>query len=254
MYSKKELQSSVYYPACGCDLKPLFLFSSELFIYADWWDRRWSATPEQHLRRIAPPESRQRQQQLQREQTAVGPGTIFRPATREEIRARILPAEPGTDFGFKGYLVSGLEELNRQLAPDYLEYKRDQHIRSSSVGAIGLDSINENSPPGFRMTPAEQRSYRDAQSHVVRRPWAREITLGGRIGRRARQIRLLYIAGEGIATYCKLYASQGIAPRVPITTVTGMGPKFADLENPGGIMARLLHVCQRKPLLWLTEI
>lgn len=249
MYSKEELERTVCYLACGCDFRPLFVFSSQLFIYVDWRDRRWSATPEQHLRRIAPAQSRRRGQQLERAQAAAGPHELFRPATREEIEERIRPPKAGgtMDFGFMGDLVCGLDELNRQLAPDHLNYKRDRHVPFGSVGAIGIDSIKKELPE-FGLTPAEKRDCR--ATRAIQRPWAREITVGGRVRCKTRQVRLLYVAGEAIATYCRLYARQRIAPRVLITTATGMG-QFAALEDPRGIMARLLAACEVKPRRWI---
>jgi hypothetical protein len=247
MYSEREFENACYYPACGDDLLgPVADFPHiSLFIYVDWWNRRWSQTREERLRRESPANAENSSSQS-------GWDAVFRPINRRELEERLGPPVIGEDFGFKGTLTDMLRCQSEQSGPDRLEYISDQAVPFASVGAIGLDLIEKYRPTGFFMEPFEEESYRSARDGVCQEPWAREITLSRRTGDTEHSVRFLYITGEGIATYCKIYADHGIAPRVLITGVTGMGG-FAPLEDSHGIMARLLGACEAKPRRWVRS-
>lgn len=259
----------MYYPASGIDLEPILTASevADLFIYVDyrakWRDERQEVVQRMQdtLNAIKTRDEHERGSNSNADEGDLGfPDSVFRPLNIQEMEEQIGQVETSgpDDHGVEACLRNQLEEFNRQSSSDQLIYVHDREIVLDDIGvdAVGLDGIRRYAPSGFVMRPSEQRSYKrtwDGEPASIA-PWAREIALDCRIGGQRRSITLTYIAGEGIATYCALYRSGRIAPQVLITRHSfGLGAHgFASLEEPTGIMGRLLDACDAKPERWIT--
>jgi len=219
-YNEKELSQSVYYPACGFDFSPLLAFShiSQLFIYADWGVRL-----EEVARKV--------------EQYC------------EQVSNRLAP--DGLKLVETGLRVDvGLNRGLRQPRPESLE-----DLPSVVNGLLSTNELvapRETTLPGnFALNLDEQNAF--IQKAPCFMPRVREFTLEKTIGNSKRNIKLLYVVAEGLATYCACYQSGKIAPKILVTVQSGggLGGGYVTLEDPRGIMARFLCECERKPLLWV---
>jgi hypothetical protein len=117
------------------------------------------------------------------------------------------------------------------------------------------DAAEAGWPSGFRLTAAEEQSYRRRMGQVSapRRPWAHEFRFRRVAGPADRALRLIYVAGEGLATYCALFAARRRAPAFVCTIQSGPGFGFgwARLEEPGGTFERFLSAVDPLPRVWI---
>lgn len=202
-YSLEELSRSVYYPACGLDLRPIAAFShvSDLFIYVDW--------DQGILDSLA--ETLHNEAQL---------GQYLQVVDEREVPIG-LGQDPPDGFGMTAQ-------------------ERDLYRRG----------MRGDLHPAFRLNSVDLGDLRADHFHRRRaRQGVTELTLRRQIGGCTRRVRLLLVPGDAIGAYCYFYLQGMIAPRVLITTQQGMiGP--VRIEEPDGVMARLIQQCQERPLLW----
>jgi len=115
---------------------------------------------------------------------------------------------------------------------------------------IGKAELGEDAalPPGFRLLPEERVAYESRVGEVLVRlvPWAREFRLRRHFGEVERELTLVYVAAEGLATYAAVYGQHGAVPLVLCAIQSSSG-----FENPGGTMERLIEAYQQRPHLWI---
>lgn len=249
-YSDEELKRAVYYPGCGTDfIRPILAFShvSNLFIYVDLKKCCWSEPKTELIERL------KLQKNEARDPANVNPEdpmNIFQPINMEEYIQNVQ-ANERLDWGVKGKISEKLQEFNQQLAPDWVKLIGDG--KPIAFSDIGMDE-QPKFPPRFKMAPDEQQRYEEmiaARRQTSFEPWAKEVVLRRKIGTHKRDLKLIYITGECFATYSALFHSDEIAPTVFVTTATGIGPNFAQLEDPEGITGRFLRACKKHPQLWI---
>jgi len=205
MFSIEELSKSVYYPACGNDLRAIFAFSHicKLFIYVDWML-----------------EVKCIKTQLEEDQN-----NLLEIAQEKNVDVTdVVRPKPPDDFMM-------LPEEREAYGNDM--QKNWQHIHP----LLALD-IPEN--------PGQEHEMFLHPAHIV------ELILRRRINGYERKVRLLYVPGDALGAYCFFYRGGLIAPLALVTTDTGMMGNI-HLEEPNGIMARLLRSCKQKPLLWVRS-
>ena len=107
-------------------------------------------------------------------------------------------------------------------------------------------------PMGFRLSADESGSYQRRMHEVSapRDPWAREFRLCRCFGDVTRELTLIYVAAEGLATYTAMYGQHNIAP-VAVCTIQSGGNGWTRLEQPGGAMERLIETYEERPRLWI---
>jgi len=253
-YKDEELKKSVYYPGCGTDFEPLLLFpESSLFIYVDYFYDCWSQSREEYLRKVsadaeeAPMQIQERPEQGDAQEYANNFRNLFQPISPQEYQDRIenhireVEASRRVDWGLKGEILEALERLNPHLT-------LVDDGRLIPPGEIGIGE-EPQWPAGFAMLPEEHQRWEETMANIT--PWAHEF----RIAWQTRLLRVLYICGEGLATYCALFNSGEIAPRVLVTIRTfGLGAGgWCNLEDPNGITDRLLRACEERPELWVRR-
>jgi hypothetical protein len=94
-------------------------------------------------------------------------------------------------------------------------------------------------PDGFQLTLEEQENY-DEMNLSEEKQWAQECTFLVS----NREVKMLFIRAEGLATYCALFKSGKIAPRVFVETSYGMVRWCNSLMDP---FTRLFKVCDKQP-------
>jgi len=219
-YNEEELSQSVYYPACGFDFSPLLAFShiSQLFIYADWGVS---------LEKVAP-------------KLKEYCGKVSKRLAPDGLKL--------VEEGLRGGV--GWNRGLRQPSPERLEDLPP--VVNGLLSTNGLVAPRETTRPGnFALKRDEKNAF--IQKAPCFTPRVGEFTLEKTTGNSKRNIKLLYVVAEGLATYCACYQSGEIAPKILVTVQSGggLGEGYVTLEDPRGIMARFLCECERKPLLWV---
>jgi len=154
---------------------------------------------------------------------------------------------------FRAGLRGGRQDSRLELLDDGLDRSPTDLLGGGPL--LGDAAIPVSFPAGFRLTTEETSSYDRRLGQVLApvRPWAREFTFLRTVGSVVRELKLTYIAAEGLAAYCALYASRGIAPQFLCTIQSGPGFGFGwtRLEEPGGTFERLLLACAPRPRVWV---
>jgi len=237
LYSEEELKKSVYYPACGTDLRPILEFSnkSNLFIYVDNGFEEWSIPNNEFMQR-------QQQRELSNADTAKPEcfEDIFKPATPEELTER---NSNGNDYGLKGRLYEALEELNNSIAPGFLSFDDGRDVSE-------LVDIDYEGFFASRIYDALNDQEKASSRRSIGAFWAREFIIKGKLNNMPIDIKFLYIASEGIVTYCSLFNYGAISPRILVTIQSGMN-SVGRFDAPNGIFSRILATCNQQPLCWV---
>jgi len=258
VYSDKEMSRAVYYPACGVDFGAIVELSnrSDLFIYVDWAKDYWPQSTEEYIEYLQNLELAE-DDGCEQHGGDQGFENLFQPISENEVTERIEEAQAGEKEygGLKREIIEELWKVNDELCPDSIELLEDNAVPIDGIGRVVIDEQIQF-PLGFEMTQYERERYDERMRDLGSfEPWAREFKLRRTIGQQECYIRLLYIRGEGIATYCALFASGRIAPEVLVTVGSGpgLGGGFIRLEDPKpeGIMSRLLEACEKRPELWV---
>lgn len=114
-----------------------------------------------------------------------------------------------------------------------------------------LRTVNQQLAPGsLSLVDAQPVALWPEQQHKLS---TYEFTLKRVVGQHERQLKLVYICGEGLAVYSCLFKQREVAPRVLVTIQSGRGIDggYAHFEEPNGIVTQFLESCARKPLLWV---
>lgn len=147
-----------------------------------------------------------------------------------------------------------VEEAVQSLAGDLVLHGVPEVVRPEELMPSVAVPQAVAMPQGFRLSPYEQQAYQHRRETSVagRSPWARRFQLIRSFGDVARELSLLYIAAEGLATYAALYG-QHEAPLILCTIQSGpgFGLGWTHLERPGGTMERFLRAYRKRPRVWV---
>jgi len=213
-YTDEELKKSVYYPGHGCDLRAIFAFSniSNLFIYVDW-----TCNGKDIMRTLK--------------------DSSFRYRSFKEFLE--LGETKDVEINFGQNAPSGFQ-MTQEECTDYGTDMQDKWHKIHPALALNLPNIDHQNNMHFHHLVHD--FCHDCS--------ITELTLRRRLGNASRTVRLLCVPADAIGAYCYFYRSGTIAPMAVITTRTGMMGRVK-LEQPNGIMSRLLQSCDQKPPLWV---
>jgi len=252
-YTEEELCHAVYYPACGVDFSPILDLSHiwNLFIYVDWRSY-WSESKDERLKRL-----RLRKLEIDMQIELAKQTRRAKPTQATKKRSVDDIFKPCSYEDYKERLETQIQETT---ASEQAYYGMKKHLPDSLelIGERRVLLAEMLFPPGFTLTPEESDRYQRAEreeelTRGFRWPWATEVKLRRKMGTYERELKLVYITEECFATYSALFRSGQIAPKVFVTTQTGMGPGFAQLQDPIGITDRFLRACEKRPLLWVRN-
>ncbi|MEQ8667571.1 MAG: hypothetical protein RIC12_00275, partial [Pirellulales bacterium] len=113
---------------------------------------------------------------------------------------------------------------------------RGQHVGRQELGR------GPRLPVGLEGELYEHEMTRRRNFGEIRQPWAREFNIRRKIGEIQRDLRLIYIASEGLATYSALFGEPTVNPQFLCTIQTAWGRAYVPdaLEAAGGIHERFL--------------
>ena len=142
-------------------------------------------------------------------------------------------------------LTDSIERLNRHLAPGKI-----QLVDFKSISKTDLTNREPELPPGFRL----RRYLRPEEiKEKLSKTWAKRFKLRRKIGKISRKLQLIYIYGEGLATYSALYRGGNLAPKILVTIQSGVnfGGNYTEFEDGRGIFADFFSYCKEKPSVWV---
>lgn len=122
---------------------------------------------------------------------------------------------------------------------------------------IGKEELGRHTPMpnGFQLTPEQHREYNNrlADAPGYAEPWAREFTFLRQVGTLTRELTLIYVSGEALATYAAMFLSRGVAPQFVCTVQSGpgWGGGWSLLEQPGGVFEQFLLASPAQPRFWI---
>lgn len=145
----------------------------------------------------------------------------------------------------ENYLAEVIEILNKQIAPGKLDI-----ISSEPISKADLSDTEPTLPLGFIL-----RRYLDPEEvrEKLSQTWAKRFNLKRKFANVVRNLQLIYIYGEGLATYSALYRGGKLAPKILVTVKSGVafGGNYTEFEDGRGIFADFLDACEEKPIIWV---
>ncbi len=137
-------------------------------------------------------------------------------------------------------LQEKLDNLNRQY-PGALKLEGATH-------GLQLEDFEHEMPGDWRsyMTVAEMRDYREVFGRFQNdKNWATEFHIDRKVGDLSRRLRVIFLNGEAVASYCALSRNGKNPPLVFCAIQTGC------LEKSQGIMNRVFNAHPKRPALWV---
>ena len=164
---------------------------------------------------------------------------VFYPACGRDLQPLVRFSHLADTFIYVDYgisekeiesaLIEVINNLNNQIAPGKIEL-----LNSESISKAELTDAEPILPPGFKLS-----NYLDPEKVREKLPqvWAKRFYLHREFGKVIRKLQLIYIYGEGLATYSALYRGGKLAPKILITVQSGaaFGGNYTEFEDGKGI-------------------
>ncbi len=215
-FTDAELRDSLFYPACGTDLRPVRMMADgvQTFVCTDW----------------------------NRSEDEVA--RAFREEAPDNLQ--LVASSP---VGQELYGRACLQAIcNNPRSKRYGEYVMGDAdcLQVNEILPAGFQLTESE-------VAAYDRRRRTVTA--VLRPWAREFVFDYRGQNGTRRLKLLYFSDEGLARYCVLYGRRGLAPRFICTIQSGpgFGHGWTMLEEPGGRFEEFLLAWHPRPTVWIRK-
>ena len=133
-----------------------------------------------------------------------------------------------------------------------IESRKNFDVLDAHDSIIDINHQPDNYPPKFYLTEKEQnrRQQKLAENDLVSNysQCSQYVLISG-----DKEVNLIHIRAEALATYCHLFQSGRIAPKflINVNSGAGLGGGFVCFEDPKGITRRFLKCCVANPLIWI---
>lgn len=174
-------------------------------------------------------------------------GTDLQPLLRySNLTQTFLYVCVGTDIN-QGSVLRSIREKLANLDQAYGNVLRLQDV----VSGMQMEDFDYSWPVDWRnyLPTSELQRYRETFGRFQGDDnWAISLKFSRHLGNCIRNLRLVVLNGEALATYAALSHEGSIAPRIFCSIQTGM------LEYAQGMMGRILGRNQAQPALWIRGL
>lgn len=119
---------------------------------------------------------------------------------------------------------------------------------SDTIHGLQLEDFEHETPGDWRcfMSLGEMRCYRETFGRFQNdKNWATEFQIDRKVGNASRRLKVVFLNGEALASYCALSRNGKNPPLVFCAIQTGC------LEKSQGMMNRVFTAHDKKPALWV---